>query len=447
MVKKNVVKKRPVKTQTQTQTQIVNVYGIKAKTKGKVKGKGKKKEIIKQPSQLLPPPIINFPPSFNYQQQPPLIPPSPPFQSTARQIGSSIGTALANVPASALLAGLNATPALASASATTATSLLTSAVGSLPSLVSPASNIIGAIPSILQPIGSAIRSSFIMPERQPNIFVPPANIEPPPNRYAAYPEGEIARLLNREQYLPAPIIIEGIGEIRPNIPPAPEPVQEDVFYELEPEPEPVIIPEVNVRDLPEEAQSQIFDLPPAETSVLTQTKEPLSDPFNLEVPTSSGRSLESVEEILPYTASQFEDLRKKTALGRSLEKSQFPLLGLPFIEPISGSPVVEINEPLTTEKTQKKKIVTKPSDVEEKPQLTPKQYLAKQRKEEEKLAKKEAKQQKALPAKLPLGFSPEEEAPSPNLFGFEPAPKKAVGGLERRREPEYEEPLQYGFSN
>jgi hypothetical protein len=398
--KKRVVKKKqPLQKQKQSQIVNINLAKTKATRRGKTSNKPQIKP-VSTPVSVSTPVYIQYP-SFALPSYQPSIIPSPAPTPAPASI-SSVPTS--SVPTSSLLAGLAVAPRVAAAATTATGSVLLSAIE----------------PSVVERV----------------------------NPFVRYADEEIQRLLNRDRDL----IEEQFFDVEEDAQLEPAPVRQ---------PAPVQRQREGVDVLTDEEGEPIRIQSEVQTAQPFIQSEPQPDIFNLEQP----------PEELPYTASQFEDLRQKTLVGRSLEKSQFPLLGTPFVEPIS---VVETNEPLTfatseetkpltfatseetkpltfatseetKPKPQKKKVVSK-ATVEEVPQLTAKQYLAKQRKEEEKQQKVELKKQKASPAKLPLGFSPEEEAPKPNPFGFEPAPKKAVGGLQRRREPE-EEPLQYGFSN
>lgn len=211
MAKKKVVKKQPAKKTTQTQTQNVNVYyDSRAGAKRKPRKRQPKKVNGESKTQILPAPIINYPPQF-------------------------------------------------------------------------------------------------MQSINPNWFTPPP-IPQSIKQYAVLPEGETAALVNLNPAVPVPLRIETNTPLlnapiaEPNLtqlvapPPPEEEFAEDDVSVLTEAPE--------FAELPEEAEGQVLDLPPAETSALIENKEPLFDPFNLPVPATSGRSLaESIAE--PPTEAGF----------------------------------------------------------------------------------------------------------------------------------------------
>jgi hypothetical protein len=306
---------------------------------------------------------------------------------------------------------------------------------SLPSRIGSAVG--SAVGSAILSTGSVVLSSVFWP---PDVArsLPP---ELPPFAPEVAPV-EVAPV--ERQFAPIPFPLVPYSPPPQFVPlPSPRFNEEEVFYDINEDPFNLEQPAPEIERVEEEKDEPI---------VLGETKEepkvqitdtlPLLNPFNVDQ--SLPAPLVENEPESFYTPSQIEDLKKQTALYTSEERlAQPPVKSLTELLslPASEGP-----------KQPKKKVVSK-SPVEEAPQLTPKQFLAKQRKEEEKLAKKEAKQQKALPVKDPFEFSPEEEAPKPNPFGFEPRGKVKSGerGLERVRpqtEPEYEDqPLQYGFSN
>jgi len=181
---------------------------------------------------------------------------------------------------------------------------------------------------------------FVAPNN-PNWFTPPP-VSQSIRQYAVLPEGETAGMLNLNPVVPVPLKIERAEEKlnapipEPNLaqlvapPPAVEqPFAEDDISVLTAEPEFV--------DLPEEASSQVLDLPPAEASALIENKEPLFDPFNLPV-SASGRSLaESIAEP-PSIAPSLEGRSYQYTEGDlSLPQSRF--LGGPnvlFLPPIKA---------------------------------------------------------------------------------------------------------------
>jgi len=308
MVKrKSIAKRSPL--QKQKKTQIVNINLAKPKRKAKRKGK--------TPSLVRPYPIYIrqpefIPPAFNAPIQTSLIPP-PQGNAPARlnsdkrfnQLASSIGETIVNVPASSLLAGLTVAPRLAAAATTATGSILLSAIN--------------ASPNIVTGIGSAIRQSFSMPERI--VIQPPEEVVEEPrvervNPFQRYADEEIQRLLNRDLGLIPERQREG----------------EDIATDVE---------EEAVVEAPLARRRQpLAPAPPAPESAFAETLPPVTEEF-FDLPEE-----EEPPEELPYTAPQFEELRQQTALASSLDPSQFPLLGAPFVEPV-GSPVVETNEPLT----------------------------------------------------------------------------------------------------
>lgn len=312
MVKrKSIVKRSPL--QKQKQTQIVNINLAKPKRKGKRKGKTPKRVTSTTPIYIRQPEFI--PPSLvsPYPIQTSLIPPSPPplapRSAFPSQLGSAVGSALINVPASSLLSGLAVAPRLASAATTATGSILLSAIN--------------ASPNIVTGIGSAIRQSFSMPERI--IIQPPEEVVEAPrvervNPFQRYADEEIQRLLNRDLDL-LPRQREG----------------EDIATDVE---------EEAVVEAPLARRRQpLAPAPPAPETAFPPL--PVVDEF-FDLPEEE----EEPPEELPYTAPQFEDLRQQTALATSLDPSQFPLLGAPFVEPEllavpSLNPVVETDEPLT----------------------------------------------------------------------------------------------------
>jgi hypothetical protein len=141
-------------------------------------------------------------------------------------------------------------------------------------------------------------------------FNPPPIINFPPQYkpYAVYPEGETAKIFNLNPAVPVPLKIETEAPLlnapipEPNLTQlvAPPPAIEQPFVASAPSFEDdisVLSEAPQFLDLPEETAGQVLDLPPAEASALIENKEPLFDPFKVDVPTSSGRSLaESIAE-------------------------------------------------------------------------------------------------------------------------------------------------------
>jgi hypothetical protein len=308
MVKrKSIAKRTPL--QKQKQTQIVNINLAKAKPRRKAKGKTPKRLIQRPlPVYIRQPEFI--PPAFNQPIQTSLIPPTlPPTPRSAfpSQLGSAIGEALVNVPANSLLAGLTIAPRLSTAATTATGSILLSAIN--------------ASPNIVTGIGSAIRQSFTLPPRERIIIQPPeeeievSRVERV-NPFQRYADEEVQRLLNRDLGLVPERQREG----------------EDIATDVEEEA--VVVAPLARRRQP---------LAPAPPTPETAFAEPVAevDEF-FDLPEEE----EEPPEELPYTAPQIEDLRQQTLLASSLDPSQFPLLGAPYVEPV-GPPVVEIDEPLT----------------------------------------------------------------------------------------------------
>jgi hypothetical protein len=133
-------------------------------------------------------------------------------------------------------------------------------------------------------------------KRDNQIFNQPPIINFPPQYkpYAVYPEGETAKIFNLNSAVPVPLKIETETQLlnapitAPNLAKlVDEPVREEPFVEDDVS---VLTEAPEFADLPEEARSQVLDLPPAEAAALIENKESLFDPFNLPVP-ASGRSL------------------------------------------------------------------------------------------------------------------------------------------------------------
>jgi hypothetical protein len=310
MVKrKSIAKRSPL--QKQKQTQIVNINLAKPKRKGKRKGKTERKSLVRgvNPVYIRQPEFI--PPAFNYPAQTSLIPPPlAPRSAFPSQLGSAVGEALVNVPANSLLAGLTVAPRLATAATTATGSILLSAIN--------------ASPNIITGIGSAIRQSFTLPPRERIVIQPPEEeVEVPRvervNPFQRYADEEVQRLLNRDLDL-LPRQREG----------------EDIATDVE---------EEAVVEAPLARRRQpLASAPPAPETVFAEPLPVVDEFFDLP------EEEEEPPEVLPYTAPQIEDLRKQTALATSLDPSQFPLLGTPFVEPSAPSlevPVVETDEPLT----------------------------------------------------------------------------------------------------
>jgi len=361
MVKRKSIKRKSIVKQKQKQTQIVNINLAKPKRKGKGK----------TPKRLISTAYIRYPefipPAFNYPAQTSLIP--PPAKAPTNAFPSQLGEALVNVPAASLLAGLTVAPRLATAATTATGSILLSAIN--------------ASPNIITGIGSAIRQSFTLPVRERIIIQPPEEEILVPrvervNPFQRYADEEIQRLLNRDLGLiqreregediatdeeeEAPLRRQPLA----SAPPAPEtvfaePVVVDEFFDLpEEEEEPALavpVPLASLAPVPADTDPFNLETPPQTNfqqrveklrgiAVQQSQNEGLLDLPNSPQSLSAARLLASAPELLPYTAPQFEELRQQTALATSLDPSQFPLLGAPYVEPL-GTPVIETDEPLT----------------------------------------------------------------------------------------------------
>lgn len=205
---------KPKQKQKQSQRQTVNISLGATRPKRKYVRKAKRQALPSIPA-YNPRPIINFPPSVIYQNAPVA---SSIIPSRAQQIGQNIGvatgSALANVPASALLAGFQVLPALAGASVATAGSLLTSGIGAIPSALPYARAIGDAVRSIVpeRPRAPDIPYRFREPPpefvdrarelRQGLIIPPPA---PPLPQVAGFPERPVAELLGIDPLVPLPV--------------------------------------------------------------------------------------------------------------------------------------------------------------------------------------------------------------------------------------------------
>jgi hypothetical protein len=189
---------------------------------------------------------------------------------------------------------------------------------------------------------------FVAPNN-PNWFTPPP-VSQSIKQYAVLPEGETAGALNLNPVVPVPLKIERAEE-RLNAP-IPEPRLEQLVEPPVVNEEPFIEDDISVLseapqflNLPEETAGQVLDLPPAEITSLIDNKEPLFDPFRVDLPTSSGRSLaESIaeppsEEGFSYQFSVGEEgyeerLPQTRFLGtlppiKTAEKSELPFSPLP----------------------------------------------------------------------------------------------------------------------
>lgn len=179
-------------------------------------------------------------------------------------------------------------------------------------------------------------------QRRIPAFNPPPIINFPPQYkpYSVYPEGETAKIFNLNSAVPVPLKIE--TELLNAPIPAPnlaksvaEPIREEPFVEDDIS---VLTEAPEFVDLPEEARSQVLDLPPAEASALVENKEPIFDPF-LPVPASaqSSASAQSLAESIAEPPTEAGFSYPYSESGLSLPQSQF--LGGPnilFLPPIKA---------------------------------------------------------------------------------------------------------------
>lgn len=293
---------------------------------------------------------------------------------------------------------------------------------------------------------------FVAPN-QPNWFRPPP-VSQTNKEYAVFPEAETAGAVGLNPTVPVPLRIQR-GEERVNLPlPEPnlvdlaKPIGEEEQVEAPEDDISVITEAPEFQNLPVESEGQVLDLPPAETSTLLERKESLFDPFNLPLPSRSGRSLaESIAE--PPTLSSFSYPYSESGLllpeGRFLgplppikaEKSEVPFLPLPS-SGLTLAPPLKVKPFLGEEP---------PPPVEEKKKVRQKKEKKKPPVEvQQNLLSIFPIQANVNPLGIPIQTAQKEE----DIYQFSPPlselqgqyefigqpkepPKKEVGGLERRR--------------
>lgn len=300
---------------------------------------------------------------------------------------------------------------------------------------------------------------------QPNYFNRPPP-PPPLKETAAFVEGETAGVLNLNPTIPVPFSFIGAEErlkapakeerLSEVILPA-EPPEEDDISTLTEAPEFV--------NLPEESAGQILDLPPVEASVLLENKEPLFDPFNLEVPATSGRSL-APESLVPESLASEEAPSTIytpvfSEVGTTFAKRRPPLLppvklepeniglslppifssGLSVVPPIAPTKVSFGTEPAAEapKKGRPKGKKNRPKEVIEEERLQREENLTSKTKSAEEKAFIKAQKEREAGQQF-LGFETTkgsfpylqlEAGLGPEVLKSRPI--KEVGGLERRR--------------